>query len=186
MMDDGQSGGAKRRDDIMERAVFDCCPFCGGVGVPYNLTDPSEFTAVCEDCGSSCSIIIVNVEDDPLPALEYVWNRRDFPLNRAAQDVLHERMRQIGDEGWTPEHDDAHHRHGELAGAAACYALAACDPPAKDVMAAVTAATITVWPWDTAWFKPGDKRTALVKAGALILAEIERLDRAAALDEQPF
>ena len=36
-----------------------------------------------------------------------------------------------------------------------------------------------VWPYQ--WeFKPADRRRELVKAGALILAEIERIDRAAA------
>lgn len=34
------------------------------------------------------------------------------------------------------------------------------------------------WPWDFQWFKPSDDRRNLVKAGALILAELERLDRA--------
>jgi hypothetical protein len=41
-----------------------------------------------------------------------------------------------------------------------------------------THATPLAWPQD--WeFKPADPRRMLVKAGALILAEIERLDRAA-------
>jgi len=36
------------------------------------------------------------------------------------------------------------------------------------------------WPikWMAAWFKPTDPRRDLVKAGALCIAEIERLDRA--------
>jgi hypothetical protein len=35
------------------------------------------------------------------------------------------------------------------------------------------------WPggWDWSWFKPTTPRRDLVKAGALIVAEIERLDR---------
>ena len=37
------------------------------------------------------------------------------------------------------------------------------------------------WPWDPAWWKPIDPRCDLVKAGALILAEIERIDRAAGI-----
>lgn len=35
------------------------------------------------------------------------------------------------------------------------------------------------WTWDRSWWKPTNRRRDLVKAGALILAEIERLDRAA-------
>ena len=37
----------------------------------------------------------------------------------AIADVVGERTRQILDEGWTPEHDDAH-TDGQLAQAAAC------------------------------------------------------------------
>jgi hypothetical protein len=91
-------------------------------------------------------------------------------LTDAARDVLAERRRQIEVEGWTPEHDDKHSTQ-ELAFAAACYVLAdqGDAPPA-------------VWPWDTSWWKPKDQRCNLIKAGALILAEIERLDRLAKID----
>jgi hypothetical protein len=98
----------------------------------------------------------------------------DAGHSRAAQDVLDERARQVTGEGWTHEHDDGH-RDGELAAAAACYAASAhddfpWDPP-------------TDWPWSGQWWKPSDERSPrrdLVKAAALILAEIERLDRAEA------
>jgi hypothetical protein len=39
------------------------------------------------------------------------------------------------------------------------------------------------WPWEASWFKPSTARRDLIKAGALILAEIERLDRAAERQE---
>lgn len=77
-------------------------------------------------------------------------------------DISAERWRQINEEGWSPEHDDDHDK-GELANAAACYAIG--DP-------------MGLWPWELSWFKLGDRRRNLVKAGALIIAEIERLDRA--------
>lgn len=94
------------------------------------------------------------------------------PVSSALADVIAERRRQIAVEGWTPEHDDEHGR-GEMALAAACYARHAIVPPAlSDVPA--------TWPWGASWWKPGDPRRMLVKAAALILAEIERLDRAAA------
>lgn len=89
----------------------------------------------------------------------------------AATDVLAERQRQMSSEGWTPEHDDEH-EHGELADAAGCYALfselfyCAGEPPRK-------------WPWSDEWWKPTNRRRDLVKSAALLLAEIERLDRAA-------
>jgi len=37
------------------------------------------------------------------------------------------------------------------------------------------------WPWAEKWWKPKNERRDLVKAAALILAEIERLDRAAGI-----
>lgn len=92
------------------------------------------------------------------------------PLTCAARDVLAERRRQVDVEGWTPEHDDQHSR-GQMATAAACYAM---RPEAKEKLPNWVP---THWPWDDEWWKPGDRRRMLVKAGALILAEIERLDR---------
>lgn len=38
------------------------------------------------------------------------------------------------------------------------------------------------WCWDRSWWKPTTPRRDLVKAAALILAEIERIDRAAAAE----
>ena len=92
-------------------------------------------------------------------------------MTHAARDVLAERQRQIEVEGWTPEHDDAHSL-GQMAGAALCYL-------AEDIPHwARQQAHGCYWPWDAEWWNPGDHRRNLVKAGALILAEIERLDRA--------
>jgi hypothetical protein len=88
----------------------------------------------------------------------------------AAQDVLAERRRQIEVEGWTPEHDDEH-SESEMAVAAACYAISSGGYAIGEVP--------PMWPWDKAW-KPSYSRRDLVKAGALILAEIERIDRLAA------
>ncbi|MGP1629956.1 MAG: hypothetical protein ACTS8S_00545 [Giesbergeria sp.] len=90
-------------------------------------------------------------------------------LEDAARDVLAERQRQISAEGWTPEHDDEHYL-GELSQAAACYASQAFGNYGLP----------TYWPWAAKWWKPSkDPRRNLIKAGALILAEIERMDRAA-------
>lgn len=88
--------------------------------------------------------------------------------------IKEERTRQIEKEGFSIAHDDAH-TNGEMALAAACYATAPSMvrierewvPPDKP----------KTWPWHFSWWKPGFKRRNLVKAGALIVAEIERLDR---------
>lgn len=81
------------------------------------------------------------------------------------ESIAAERRRQIEAEGWTPEHDDEH-CVGELAAAAASYALARneCD------------SALVSWPWAMKWWKPKDRRSNLVRAGALIAAEIDRLD----------
>lgn len=81
------------------------------------------------------------------------------------------RRRQIEVEGRAPEHDDRYGAH-ELAEAAACYCLSSAGKPFDYFE--------TMWPWERWWFKVSDPRRDLVKAGALVLAEIERLDRAAA------
>lgn len=91
--------------------------------------------------------------------------------------IASERQRQIEQEDWTPEHDDEHDK-GELAAAASCYAY---DPRKFNK------ASSPLWPWSEAWWKPKDRRSNLVRAGALIAAEIDRLDRAtlAAIKEEP-
>lgn len=109
----------------------------------------------------------------------------------AARDVLAERARQVEAEGWTPEHDDAH-QNREMAVAAGCYAIfaagtedgrAATDLPGRYTVDGKPIKAFfawqNVWPWDRSWWKPTSPRRDLVKAGALILAEIERLDRTA-------
>lgn len=108
------------------------------------------------------------------------WDmRRQYNEQRtvtaAAADVLAERKRQVTTEGWTPEHDDQHVNF-EMAIAGGLYAISAVDSHHKLRNSAPSA-----WPWDRKWWKPDGPRRDLVKAGALILAEIERLDRAAGI-----
>ncbi len=91
-----------------------------------------------------------------------------------------ERQRQVKIEGWTPEHDDKH-TDMELGKAAESYLCAVITPdeegdengksrPAWD------------WPWHKNWWKPSDDPIRnLVKAGALIAAEIDRLQRKASV-----
>ncbi|WP_457425607.1 hypothetical protein [Roseateles sp. P5_E7] len=103
--------------------------------------------------------------------------------NSAARDVLAERQRQIEVEGWTPAHDDEHHK-GSLALAAACYACNAAtwaqrDPSIPPADYAKYSAPGFRWPWAKRWWKPKSQRSDLIRAAALLLAEIERLDRAA-------
>jgi len=94
--------------------------------------------------------------------------------HRVMQDISYERQRQMVIEHWTPQHDDEHDQ-GEMAAAAACYAM----PPKRLRKAA---GFPIQWPWDPKWWKPKDRRHDLVRAAALIVAEIERMDRASSLN----
>jgi len=86
----------------------------------------------------------------------------------AVRDVIEERRRQIQVEGWTDEHDDLFIGM-ELAAAGASYALASHEPAHPPLE----------WPWAPEWWKPKSRRQNLVRSAALIVAEIDRLDRAA-------
>lgn len=91
-----------------------------------------------------------------------------------------ERRRQVAEEGYDFDHDDAHDQ-GELAQAAAAYCIAhSAIAPQR-----AKAAARNSWPWRKAdhsvsdTFKPSeDAERDLIKAGALILAEIGRIRRA--------
>lgn len=85
------------------------------------------------------------------------------------RDVAAERLRQIEQEGCTGDHDDEH-EGGALADAAICY----IDPSLLNRW----------WPWELDWYKPKDRRRNLVRAAALLIAEIDRLDRAGAREAQ--
>jgi hypothetical protein len=87
-----------------------------------------------------------------------------------------ERSRQIQAEGFSPADDDRY-LAGELARAAAAYAL---PSPWRHKSADHGHRPPSTWPWPTEWFKPtpGDRLREIVKAGALLLAEAERLIRA--------
>lgn len=87
----------------------------------------------------------------------------ESPVKSPLQDIASERRRQIHEKGWTPEHDDTHDK-GELVRAAICYA----DPSLVDAL----------WPFVGNFPLGSDRRASLVKAAALLVAEIERLDRA--------
>ena len=110
-------------------------------------------------------------------------------MTKALEDVIAERERQKAVEGWTPEHDDGHTSF-EMARAAAFYALhtaaEALPEPCVEAPSGRYGLFLTAdmagppqWNFGT-WRKPKDARRNLVRAAALLLAEIERLDRAKA------
>lgn len=89
-------------------------------------------------------------------------------------DVSAERQRQIETEGFTLDGDDRY-ANGELARAAASYAYEAGRSDQQRMID--HGIPPLAWPWGRNWWKPTDRRRDLVKAAALIIAEIERLDR---------
>lgn len=88
-------------------------------------------------------------------------------ISPAARLVLTERSRQL--KGYSPEEDDRY-TGCELAAAAATYAI--CTKPEQ-----LQCMGVRVWPWAAHTWHNTTYRRNLAKAGALILAEIERLDR---------
>jgi hypothetical protein len=153
--------------------------WCGRVWSAWGVGTMSQddFTPADED--EDC---INNVLDAVKPIIEsliaaHVAGVRKDADTAAAHDVFAERQRQKEVEGWNTNHDDGHDC-GEMASAAACYALH--TEPVGNV-----GDYLRFWPWDSQWWKPRDRRHNLVRAGALILAEIERLDRAAMAAHSP-
>ncbi|WP_070108637.1 hypothetical protein [Burkholderia plantarii] len=108
-------------------------------------------------------------------------------LTAAARDVLAERARQVSAEGWTLDNDDLRRDQGELSYAAAGLARLASDA-ATDIVCGTTGGLTYADacigdpdPWPAGWiYKPATPRRNLVKAAALAIAEIERIDRAEA------
>ena len=84
------------------------------------------------------------------------------------EDIRKERIRQIEKEKFDYTHDQMH-PEGVLALAAAHYAAMAFRP-GRDLIIP------DGWPWDNKWWKPKTPRKDLIRAAALIVAEIEKLD----------
>jgi len=98
-----------------------------------------------------------------------------FASSTALSDVIDERHRQINKKGYTPQHDNDHDA-GELAGAGSAYALnASCQLyPYYNLPLDEKPDSFT---WDDSHWKPKSPREDLVRAAALLIAEIERIDR---------
>ncbi|WP_228267194.1 hypothetical protein [Acinetobacter soli] len=103
---------------------------------------------------------------------------------KAALDVIGERNRQIEQEYYSIEHDDSYQMN-ELTRAAASYVInvvsrgwvfnSAYGPEAYQ-----SEEVPDLWPWLDEYWKPKNPRRDLVKAAALIIAEIDRMDRCSA------
>ena len=89
-----------------------------------------------------------------------------------AELIAQERQRQIEEERYSTQEDVLYWADQQLVRAAVCYALPQADRWARGVNA-----TPAYWPWGEKFWKPtpNDRIRELVKAGALIAAEIDRL-----------
>lgn len=88
--------------------------------------------------------------------------------------IAKERSRQVEEEGWTAAHDNLHTK-GELAIAGACYAFDYVGTVADRSAGGCVQVGTDFWPWAGGTFKitQKDPIRQLVKAGALIAAEID-------------
>ncbi|HFT6958867.1 TPA: hypothetical protein ACGRP4_001299 [Stenotrophomonas maltophilia] len=102
--------------------------------------------------------------------------RQTVDLGSGIEAIAGERQRQLQAEGFTREKDQQY-RRGELAKAATAYVqLAALDLEAGTRNHIAWHGPAAVWPWAAEWWKPVDARRDLVRAGALIAAQIDQID----------
>lgn len=132
-------------------------------GVDLSEWKPNE--KLLDDCGNAARVA--------LPGLIAMREGAG-----AIEEIAAERRRQIETEDFTASHDNMATR-GQLAAAAACYAVAGIGHAAGDRVIE------KIWPWDKEWWKPTVTRRNLIKAGALIAAEIDRLDRIDPPSQEP-
>ena len=113
---------------------------------------------------------------------EFYYKLKPNEMEKAktgAELIALERDRQIKIEKFNADRDDGY-TLGELGQAAESY-LAAVTTPDEEGDENGKSRPAWDWPWDNDWWKPSpDPIRNLVKAGALIAAEIDRLQRLAA------
>ena len=94
-------------------------------------------------------------------------------LNNGCGLIAKERDRQINELGYDVKHDELY-SNNQLANAAICYAMTSDDRQFENEEGA--SLDVVLWPWEESDFKPtpNDRIRELVKAGALIAAQIDR------------
>ncbi|EMD5225122.1 hypothetical protein VQ422_005102, partial [Salmonella enterica] len=148
-----------RERDSAQAALSDMYTAVTGQSPEWN--NDSDYTDAIAEVEVACTLWRA-VSDDPVKFRRLLAELENFVSTDAAADVISERLRQLTVEGRTAEQDD-HYSNLELRNAAVCYI---CPSLAE-----------SHWPWADKYWKPTSARRNLEKAGALILAEMERLDR---------
>lgn len=124
-------------------------------------------------------------DNQDIPLEEWPTRLISILLKDGALLIAAERQRQIEQEGFNKTHDDKYNgtKPGALTMGAICYStMAGSSPAMRDKL---RVAHPLYWPWNLQWWKPGKDNTnasrirELVKAGALLAAEIDRLQREA-------
>jgi hypothetical protein len=77
--------------------------------------------------------------------------------------------------GFDLEHDLSHN-DGELSFAAATYAIQQVPHPTPEMLEWPSPTWYELWPWGRSFYKPKTRRENLLRAAALLLSEITRLD----------
>lgn len=178
-------GGGHNLDDYIDGAAY--CALMGEAADGNTPAEPASQTGPHAH-GWSMELTaddIAEIERGPddlheIHALLTLSTKPPLDTVSVLQNIAEERCRQISVEGWSPEHDDIH-TSAQLGQAAACYAMPAGLLELR--MTALSAVPV-YWPWAEFWWKPKDRRSDLIRAAALIVAELERLDRQAARGER--
>lgn len=170
------------------------CPGCNGLGHNGQICGLSDWfdNIAPEEMFEGCdvdlagltfpiSIRVLYWHSDEGPCWDVIRPDDEGAIMTGVGLIGDERRRQVIEEGWTPEHDDQY-VHGELRTAAWLYARWAGT---GDIVAGTFAAgqfPPDAWPFHHSAEKPSWKPTRLgndlIKAGALIAAELDRLQRA--------
>lgn len=145
------------------------------------IRQPTE-GADCEFCVPGGPVCVGHIATSVQTNLRRTGSLRGLefhvPLG-AVSMLVEERARVLEEEGFDAAHD-AEHIGGELALAGACYLIEAARQNIA-LLAQAPSASIeppAEWPWHPSWWKPGDgtdPRSLVVKAGQLLLAELDRL-----------
>jgi hypothetical protein len=108
----------------------------------------------------------------------YSWllkRLRDLALTSVTNLILRERINQV-DHGFTKKHDDIH-TLGQITQGAICYADTALMMTSRGIDKLPPCFNHKDWPWEKGSFKGSTPIRMLVKAAAMLVAEIERLQR---------
>lgn len=157
-------GGEATTYALIRCCKGDCGPEDDGSVSPAGLY---VYDTNCPEEG----VIYLGAEDENSTPTDVVRAQQDDGAVRIAA----ERHRHVTAEGYGPEGDDRY-THDELLLAAAAYLGTACNHDDSEIEKRTFAAGL--WPWHARFFKPQGRVRDLERAGALIAAELDRMNRA--------